>query len=99
MYRLAGHFLADVAAVAALLILVLAVPIVAANVRADVGDANGTSIQSVNRTLKGDQIRIAAAPDVQLMQTPRRTSPSPPECQSEADASPFAPEVPGRCVG
>jgi hypothetical protein len=38
MYRVAGHFLGGAAAVTARLILVLAVPIVAANVRADVGE-------------------------------------------------------------
>jgi hypothetical protein len=88
-------------ALAVLLIFSLAIPVLAAHARADVGDTRGASIQSVNRTLKGDQLRISAAPDVQLIQAPRSTSPSPPECQSEADAafSPFAPEVPGRCVG
>lgn len=88
-------------AVAVLLILTLAVPVLAAHARADVGKAKDTSIQSVNRTLKGDQLRIPAVPGVQLIRTPRSASPSPAECRSQAGAtfSPFEPEVPGRCVG
>jgi hypothetical protein len=101
MYRFAGYFLERVDAVAVLLILTLAVPALAAHARADGGDAKRTSIQSVTRALKGDRLRLPTAPDVQLVQTPRPTSPTPPECQSEGHAlsSPFAAEVPGRCVG
>jgi hypothetical protein len=101
MYRFAGYFLEGVDAVAVLLILTLAVPVLAARARADVGEAKGTPIQSVNRSLKGDRLRIRAVPDVQIIRTPRSASPSPAECRFEASApfSPFTPEVPGRCVG
>jgi hypothetical protein len=101
MCQFAGYFLEGVDAVAVLLILTLAVPDLAAHARADGGDAKRTSIQSVTRALKGDRLRLPAAPATQLVQTLRPTSPTPPECQSEGHApfGPFAAEVPGRCVG
>ena len=52
------------------------------------------------RSLKGDQLPMASAPDVQLMQPTRSVAPRQSGCPAEGKlpSNPFATEIPGRCV-
>jgi hypothetical protein len=100
MYRVAGYFVAGVTAAALLLLVTLAIPVLAAHAREEVGASNRSPAQFVNRSLKGDQLPMASAPDVELIQPTRALAPRPPECPPESNvtSNPFATEIPGRCV-
>jgi hypothetical protein len=100
MYRVAGYFVAGVGAVAVLLLVTLAIPVLAAHAREEVGVSSRSPGQFVNRTLKGDQLPIASAPDVEPIQPARLLAPRPPGCPAEGGtpSNPFATEIPGRCV-
>jgi hypothetical protein len=100
MYRIAGYFVAGASAAAVLLLITLAIPVLAAHAREEIAAPSRSAAPFVNRSLKGDQLPMAAAPDAELIQPTRLLAPRPPQCPAESNvpANPFATEIPGRCV-
>ena len=92
--------MAGVSAAAVLLLVTLAIPVLAAHAREEVGVSSRSPVHLVNRSLGGDQLPMASAPDVQLMQPTRSVAPRQSGCPAEGKlpSNPFATEIPGRCV-